>query len=212
LLLLVGCGLIASASAQSNFNRFTFNGGGLLGIGRGDVASFVGDSLHGVVGAGMNFNRWFGVDAEYMYYNLDFRQNVKDSQGLAHQSGDMQSLSLDGIINIPRHFNKFGAYGIFGAGFYRRTVSVPKHFLPAGADFEPAYKWFDLNYGTLGEIEPQYISSNTKDAVGFNYGGGLTYGLNHLHNAKIYVELRYHRAYHSDGQTIVMPVTLGLRW
>ncbi len=56
------------------------------------------------------------------------------------------------------------------------------------------------------------MSSNSKVAGGFNYGGGLTYRLNHLHNAKLYLEWRYHRAYQSDGKTIVMPVTVGFRW
>ena len=70
LLLFAVCGLIASASAQSDFNRFTYHFGGGLGIGRSDVASFVGNSPFGVVGGGMNFSRMFGVDAEYMIYDL----------------------------------------------------------------------------------------------------------------------------------------------
>ena len=125
LFVLLVCGLIAPSSAQSDFNRFTVNAGGGLGFGRHDVASYVGNSLHGVVGAGWNFNRMFGIDAEYMYYKLDFRPSVKNSQSLADQSGRMQSISLDGIINVPHHFGNLGIYGILGGGFYRRSVSVP---------------------------------------------------------------------------------------
>ena len=44
------------------------------------------------------------------------------------------------------------------------------------------------------------MSSNSKIAGGFNYGGGVTYRLNHLHNSKLYLEYRYHRAYQSDGR------------
>ena len=58
----------------------------------------------------------------------------------------------------------------------------------------------------------QTMSSNSKDAGGFNFGGGVTYRLNHLHNSKLYIEGRYHRAYQSDGKTIVFPITVGLRW
>ena len=204
--------MVASASAQSNFNRFNFTAGGGLGIGRDDVASYVGNSDHVVAGGGMNFSRLFGIDAEYMYYNLGFRDSVKQNQSLTHQSGNMQSISLDGIVTVPRHYGKLGAYGIFGIGFYRRSVSVPRHFLPAGAQYEPAYRWWDLNRDIFGNITPQYISSNSKDAGGFNFGGGVTYRLNHLNHSKIFLEFRYHRAYHSDGQTIVMPLTVGLRW
>jgi len=213
LFLLAFCGFIASASAQTNFNRFNFTAGGGLGIGRGDVASFVGNSYFAVAGGGMNFSRMFGVDAEYMYYNLGFRPSVTNGPAnLGHQSGNMQSVSLDGVVTVPRHFGKLGLYGIFGVGFYRRSVSADRQFLPAGVHYQPAWRWWDVKLDVNGVIIPQYISSNSKDAGGFNYGGGVTYRLNHLHNSKLYIEYRYHRAYHSDGQTIVVPITVGLRW
>ena len=215
LFLLAFCGLIASASAQSNFNRFNFTVGGGLGIGRADVASYVGNSYFGVAGGGINFNRLFGMDAEYMYYNLNFRPGVIQSQSLAGQSGNMQSVSLDGIVTVPKHFGRFGAYGIFGVGFYRRSVSrTPAYPLQPGTTCQPAWRWWDLTcVGFPPTIEtPQTLSSNTKDAGGFNYGGGVTYRPKHLHNAKIYLEYRYHRAYQSDGKTIVVPITVGLRW
>jgi len=214
---LLFCGLVASASAQdnegqSNFKRYNFVAGGGLGIGRGDVASYVGNSWHGVAGGGINFNRLFGVDGEYMWYDLNFRQSVKIPQSLTNQSGNMQSFSLDGIVTVPKHFGKLGAYGIFGVGFYRRTVSVPSRTLQAGTLYEPAWRWWDIQRDIFGNVLAQTMSSNTKDAGGFNYGGGVTYQLNHLHKAKIFVEGRYHRAYHSDGKTIVLPITVGLRW
>ncbi len=85
----------------------------------------------------MNLNRLFSVDAEYMYYNLGFKDTVKNEQGLMGQKGHMQSISLDGIVNVPKHIGKFGAYGIFGIGFYDRTVSVPRHFLPPARSTSP---------------------------------------------------------------------------
>lgn len=217
LAVLVFFALVASALAQdsapSNFNRFNFTAGGGLGIGRDDVASFVGNSYFGVAGGGVNFSRLFGVDAEYMYYDLNFRPGVQLSQSLVDQSGNMQSISLDGIVTVPRHFGKLGAYGIFGLGFYRRTVSVPSRPIQAGTTYEPAWRWWDLSRDPFGNLIPgQTMSSNTKDAGGFNYGGGVTYRLNHLYNSKVFIEYRYHRAYHSDGKTIVVPITVGLRW
>ena len=213
LFLLVFCGLITSASAQSDFNRFNFTAGGGLGIGRDDVARFVGNSYHGVVGGGVNFSRMFGVDAEYMYYGLGFRPGVELSQSLTDQSGNMQSISLDGIVNVPRHFGKLGAYGIFGVGFYRRSVSIPSRSFQSGTQYQPAWRWWDIKRDVDGNIIiPQTMSSNTKDAGGFNFGGGVTYRLSRLYNTKLFIEGRYHRAYHSDGQTSVLPITVGLRW
>jgi Outer membrane protein beta-barrel domain len=210
LFLLTFCALIVSASAQSDFNRFNFTAGGGLGIGRHDVANFVGNSYFEVAGGGVNFSRMFGVDAEYMHYDLGFRPSVTLPANLNHQSGNMQSISLDGIVTVPRHYGKLGAYGIFGIGFYHRSVSADRQLI--GPPTEPGWKWWDPKYDAYGNLLPQYISSNSKDAGGFNYGGGVTYRLNHLHNSKLYIEYRYHRAYHSDSQAIVVPITVGLRW
>jgi len=211
LFLLTFCGLVASASAQSNFNRFNFTAGGGLGIGRGDVASFVGNSYHGVAGGGVNFGRMFGVDAEYMYYNLGLRPSVIQSQSLPGASGNMQSVSLDGIVTAPLH-SKLGAYGIFGVGFYRRSVSANSQVLAPLTICQPAWIWWDVTCVNGAIQTQQTLSSLSKDAGGFNFGGGVTYRLKHFHNAKVYIEGRYHRAYQSDVKTIVFPITVGLRW
>jgi len=227
LLLLFSCGLVASASAQSSLPRYTFSWGGGPGIGRGDVASFVGNSGQAEFGAGMNLTRMFSVDAEYMYYNLGFRPNVIQQQSLPGQSGHMHSISLDGIVNVPYHLGKLGAYGIFGVGFYDRSVSLShSQFLPNGTPLQPAWLWWGLNWidnnpavgpviqqpGPPGPPYGETMSSNSQIAGGFNYGAGLTYRLNHLRGAKFFLEWRYHRAYQADGKTIIMPITLGLRW
>jgi hypothetical protein len=210
--LLVFCALITSASAQLDFNRFNFTVGGGLGIGRGEVASFVGNSYHGVAGGGMNFSRMFGVDAEYMYYDLGLRPSVGQSQHVNGASGNMQSVSLNGIVTAPLH-SKFGAYGIFGVGFYRRSVSANRELLIPPQACEPVWdRWWGikcLNGALQGQ---QTLSSYSKDAGGFNFGGGVTYRLSRLYNTKVFIEGRYHRAYQSDGQTTVFPITVGLRW
>jgi hypothetical protein len=212
--LLIFCGLVtAAASAQIDFSSFNYSAGGGLGIGKDDVARYVGDSFFGVVSGGKSFTRLFGADVEYMYYDLNFRPSVKNSQALTNQSGDMQSISVDGVVNVPRHLGKLSAYGIFGVGFYRRSVSVPSRVLGAGTVYQPAWRWWDIQRDIFNNVIPgQVMSSNTKDAGGFNYGGGVTYQTSRLHNSQLFVEWRYHRAYQSDGQTIVMPVTIGLRW
>ena len=212
LLALTICGLIATASAQSDFNRFNFNVGGGLGIGRSYVGAFVGNSYHGVVGGGINLSRMFGVDAEYMYYDLGLRPSVSQNQSLPDASGHLNAISLNGIVNVPKHFGKFHAYGIFGIGFYQRSVSARSQLLAPGTICQDAWvRWWDVNCINGAIQSPQTMSSNSRDAGGFNYGGGVTYPLKRLHS-KLYVEGRYHRAYQSDGKTIVLPITVGLRW
>ena len=168
----------------------------------------------------MNFSRLFGADAEYMYYGLGLKPSVMNGQGLPDASGHMQSINLDGIVTVPRHVGKL-AYGIFDIGFYDRHVSLAhSQFLQNGTPGQPAWIWWDplcADYNPAKIYDPAApygatMSSNSKVAGGFNYGGGVTYRLNALHNAKLYLEWRYHRAYQSDVQTIVMPFTVGLRW
>jgi hypothetical protein len=124
----------------------------------------------------------------------------------------MHSVSLDGIVNVPRHIGNWGAYGIFGIGFYDRIVSTHYQLLSPGTICQPAWAYWDLTCFNGAITFPQPLASNSKVAGGFNYGGGITYRLNHFDNAKFYFEWRYHRAYQSDVKTIVMPITVGLRW
>lgn len=217
LVLLVFVGMMATSAlaqfeGQPRYPRFNFNAGGGYGIGRGDVGSFVGNSFFGVGGAGVNFGRVFGVSGEYMYYDLGIRQNVRETQGLQSTSGSLQSFSLNGIVRPPYSVGKLSAYGIFGVGFYDRRVSSTTGQLNAGAPCEPSWVWWDIY--CPGKLTPyqQNLGSFSKIAGGYNWGGGVTYSLGRWHHAKVYGEFRYHKAYQSDVQTVVWPLTVGLRW
>ena len=139
---------------------------------------------------------------------------------MAGQSGHMQSISLDTIVHVPFHFRNVGAYGIFGLGFYDRTVSLkvrqasygrrclPTRMAMVGPYLCPDHPWKPLH----NSVPQQVMSSNSVVAGGFNVGGGITYQMKYMKRANAFFEWRYHRAYQADGETIVMPVTLGLRW
>jgi len=205
---------VASALAQSEFPRYNFNMGAGLGVGQGVVANFVGNSFEGTAGAGLNYNRVVGFSAEYMYYNLNLRPSVSNGQNLPDETGSMNSVSLNGIVRSPYHLGKWGAYGIFGVGFYRRSASTHQT-LPVGSICQAAWVWWDVYCtGDPPSVQntPVTLSSFSKVAGGYNYGGGVTYNLNHWHHAKVYAEWRYHKAYFSDVQTVVWPITVGLRW
>lgn len=204
---------IGSAAAQEQkFPRYNFDIGGGYGLGRGDVSRFVGDSYQMEAGAGLNFSRIFGFNAEYMYYNLDLKPSVANSQSINNASGHMNSWSLDGLVRSPVHLGDYGAYGIFGVGFYQRVVSSTTGPIHAGAACQPAWVWWDIYCPAGFVLTQQNLLSNTKVAGGFNIGGGLTYRLHHFHNASIFAEFRYHRAYTSDVQTSMMPISAGFRW
>ena len=206
----------AQTEGQRNFPRFNFNVGGAFGVGRGDTAAFVGNSFAGVAGAGWNFSRLFGVSAEYMYYDLNFRPTVAFQQNLATASGSLNAISLNGIIRPPFHMGPYGFYGIAGVGFYDRNTYSSFGLLQPESLCQPSWRWWDVYCSgvppTVPNSPPQTLGSYTKIAGGYNIGGGLTYNLNHFHHAKVYAEFRIHKPYFSDSDMGVWPITVGLRW
>ena len=197
------------APAQQ-FNRFNFNLGGGLGGGLGDIGKFTDKSYQGGAGGGVNFSRLFGVDAEYMYYNLAFTNNVTHDQGLPGASGRVQSFTLNAIFTIPTHA-KWGAYAIAGPGIYRRSVSARSQVLVPGTICQPSWALWGVTCPNGVITENQNLSGRTVSAAGYNFGGGLTYRVP-FHHAKVYVEGRYHHANTDDLRTSVFPVSFGLRW
>jgi len=211
--------VVALAGAQTeekrNYPRFNFNFGGGFGDGRGDVGSFVGNSLEATGGAGWNFNKIFGVDAEYMYYDLPIRPSVAKSQQLGSANASLNVVSLNGIVRIPYKVGRYGAYGIFGVGFFDRNTYSNTGPLQPGTRCQPSWTWWDV-YCTglppfVGDAN-QSLGSLTKVAGGYNFGGGITFDLNRWRRAKLYVEFRVHKPYFSDSEMSVWPFTVGLRW
>jgi len=202
--------LMGAASAQQ-FNRFNFNVGGGFGGGLGDIGKFTGKSYQGGAGGGVNFSRRFGVNAEYMYYNLAFKDSVIKNQFLPTDAGGrLQSLTLNGIFTIPTH-SKWGAYAIAGVGLYRRSVEATSDVLVQGTPWQPVYALWGITETNKVITETQTLSSRTVNAAGYNLGGGLTYRVP-FHHARFYVEGRYHHANTNDLHTTVFPVSVGLRW
>jgi len=210
LLVLSFCGLgIAAASAQ-NLKHFNFNVGGGFGNALGDVGKLTGTSYHGVAGGGWNFSSRVGVRAEYMYYNLGFKDSVKLNQGVPDASGHLQSATLNLFYQAPLQ-GKFSVYVIGGAGWYQRFVETHSQFLPQGTVCQPAWQLWGISCTTSGLVDPaQTLSSHTVSGGGYNFGGGLTYRI--TKRTRVYFEGRYHHAYTSDVHTNVFPVTVGLRW
>ena len=204
---------------QPKFPKYNFNVGGGLGIGRGAVASYVGNSFQGTAGAGLNFSRIFGASAEYMYYDLTMRPYVQRSQSLPNEKGSLSSISLNGLVRSPYHLGRFGEYGIFGVGFFRRTEST-NEAVHVGSICQPSWMdWWDLYCtGSPPTLQGQNypngatLGSFSKIAGGYNFGGGITYNWNHFHRSKIYFEWRHQKAYTSDKETVAWPITVGLRW
>jgi opacity protein-like surface antigen len=202
----------AAASAQQQPPRFTFNAGGGLGLNRGAIGSYTSSSYHGVAGGGVNLSRLFSLDAEYMYYNLPFKSvYTKTPQGLPGAKANVQSATLNVIVNVPLH-SRWGLYGVGGFGGYRRTASAKQTLLYDGTYCQDVYVFWNVLCTTSGNVVKgnQTVTSRTTTAGGYNLGGGLSYRIGS--RLKLYAEARYHRTNNRDIRTQIIPVTLGVRW
>ncbi len=205
---LVGVLGVTSATAQQ-FKRFNFNVGGGFDFPLTDMAKFTQHSYQGTVGGGVNLNRLFGVNAEYMYDNLSFKDSVINGQSLPDASGRVQSATLNVIFNVPTH-GKWGLYAIGGGGWYQRSVDARQQVLVPGTVCQPAWALWAVSCTNGLITQTQTLSSHTDSAGGYNYGGGITYRWKS--RLRPFVEMRYHHANLSNVHNSILPVTFGIRW
>jgi hypothetical protein len=190
--------------------RYNFNIGGGPGFPLAKASDFAGTSYNFVAGAGPNLSHHVKMNAEFMFHGLPIHQSIVDQIGVSKVKGRLYSLTANFIIGSSAGGSK-GAYLIGGGGWYRRTVEAQQTVLQAGEICEPIWIWWNVQ--CINGIFPTdvTIGSSTSSAGGFNVGGGLTYRLGQS-STNFYAEVRYHRAFTRNVDTIVLPVTFGLRW
>ncbi len=194
------------ASAQ----RYNFNLGSGPAFPLAKASDFAGTSYNFVAGAGPNLTSHVKMNAEFMFQGLPIHQSIVDQIGVSKVKGRLYSLTGNLIVGSSLGGSK-SAYLIGGGGWYRRTVEAQQTVLQAGEVCEPIWIWWNVQ--CINGIFPTdvTIGSSTSSAGGFNVGGGLGFRLGES-NANFYAEVRYHRAFTRNLDTIVLPVTFGIRW
>ena len=210
---LVVVGMLGSARAQSSsqspsgeaeYSKWLFNIGGGIGFPQGDISNFVNDGGNFVVGGGMNFSRWFGIDTEYMWHDLPINSRTKALLTTPDASARQHVWSFNPIVHMEGH--KLGAYLIGGIGWYHRSGETTTPGI--GVVCDPYWSWW---FGcTLGQVN-FVTGSRSSNAFGENIGAGITFRLGQSH-AKFYTEARYHHAGYNDVSTQLLPLTFGIRW
>ena len=190
--------------------RYNFNIGGGPGFSLDRTSDFASTSYNFVLGAGPNVLPHLKMNAEFMFHGLPIHQSIVDQVGVSKMKGRFYSLTGNLILGSSFGGNK-SAYLIGGGGWYRRTVEAQRTVLQAGEICEPIWIWWNVE--CINGIFPTdvTIGSSTSSAPGFNVGAGLGFRLGES-NANFYTEVRYHRAFTRNIDTIVMPITFGIRW
>jgi len=140
------------------------------------------------VGVGRNFNRAFGVLAQYDYDNMGIPNSILSyfTTATGTQLGGnahVWSLTLNPVINISNKNSKYGAYVVMGGGFYRKmtTFTTPT----TGLYCDPYYGY--CYYATTNATYAHW----SNNAGGINGGVGFTYKPSSFSNMKLFMEARY---------------------
>lgn len=199
--------LLTPIAYGQSFN-FTFGGG--PGFPLGTTKDFVSNSYNLVVGGGPNLHSRFKLDAEFMFHGIPVKQAIAKQFEVSDIKGRLYSLSGNVLVGTSIRRSS-GAYLIGGGGWFRRTLEAKQTVLRQGTVCVPFWEWWNVQ--CVDGIFPTdvTVASRTVSAPGFNVGGGLTFAIGES-PANFYIEMRYHRAFTHTIDTVVLPLTFGIRF
>jgi hypothetical protein len=218
--------------------KYTFVVGGGLTVPTGPTHSALTTSWKIQGGIGRNFNKTFGVIAQFDYDNFGINTAtlnnllaIYNSLGATDQNGNPLtqlggnshdwSFTLNPIVNYYTSDTK-GAYVIGGAGFYHKTANFTVPTIGTACDF----------FGCFQFAANSTIDKYTSNAFGLNGGLGFTYKVSRFASTRFFVEGRYVYTFNSQRQfsfgdangngfnvfpqnsakTSYIPITFGLRF
>jgi len=153
------------------------------------------------VGAGRNFNKKFGVMAQFDYDHFGLESLTihnqselyfgEDGQGL-DGNAHVWSFSLDPTYNFISG-DTVGAYVVAGVGFYHKVTNFTL----------PQNECEDINcfYEVTVNANVDHYTSN---APGFNGGFGLTYKFSRFASERFFLEARYVFVDNSQKQGVTL--------
>ncbi len=190
-------------------NKYTFAVGGGFTLPVGGTKGYANTSYSFQGGIGRNFNKKYGVLAQFDWDNFgingtalnQFAVGFQNAYGVSPTaavgsagygggtgaltaSAHVWSFTLNPIYNIYQA-DHLGAYVIVGGGFYHKvtTFAVPQ---VSGGGYGYGY-----GYGYGGGVYNQTVDHYTSNAPGVNGGIGITYKFSHFGSLKAYAEARY---------------------
>jgi opacity protein-like surface antigen len=175
--------------------KIAFVAGAGLNVPIGNTGRYYTPSYAVLVGAGLNFNKTFGVLGEFHYdhmgltsgsINYDYAKTLAAIAPLGGTAADLAgfdanahilAITVNPVVNLVGQ-GKVGAYVTGGLGYYRKTTNFT---LP------------QLSQTYYGQIIQQNVTfdSYSSGGVGYNGGVGLTYKLSEFSSERLFMEARY---------------------
>jgi hypothetical protein len=218
-------------------SKLAFLAGGGFNLPSGDSSNVFTTGYSLQVGGGYNFNKHFGILAEFGYDHfglqgsaLTAQLNYYNSLGIIDPStgqyADFSGLDanahvLSVTVNPVYNFyqgDTFGAYVTAGGGYYRKAVNFTL----------PQSSYYCDYYGFCYPITTnQNFDVHSANGGGFNAGGGITFKPSRFGAVKFYAEARYVKTTAKltpeptdpspistldSGSDSYVPITFGVRW
>ncbi|AFL87363.1 hypothetical protein Terro_1042 [Terriglobus roseus DSM 18391] len=211
-------------------SKIAFVAGAGMNVPNGSTAKYYTPHFALDVGAGLNFNKTFGILAEFSYqrmgltagainqdytntYNYFISQGNNPSDVSDYLSGfdanaHIWGISVNPIVNLVGQ-GKVGAYVTGGVGYYRKTTNFTLPQLTQNI------------YGGIGYVNSTFDSYGA-GGLGYNGGVGLTYKLSEFSSERLFVEARYQWVdlgktnndffAYNKRNTGTIPITVGVRF
>jgi len=192
-----------------NYKAWNYNVGVGANLDSGTTKTFVrGGGFAATAGVARNANKYLGLRADFIFADLPLRDSALQ---LAQANGDtsyMLGVTLDPIINFSVT-SKYGAYVLFGGGFYHRTGSLSSDTTVPGSPCNSFFVWWGTCFNSSLPLSGKFTDSS-QNQFGYNFGGGVTRKM--PSGVELYAEYRFTHGSHNGITTDVRPITIGVRW
>jgi hypothetical protein len=197
--------LVAAAPTAAQDKPVDFNFGFGWTFPTADFKNSFDTGWDGTLGVTFNLNPHLGVQAEYIYARMNGPAktvNISLTPGgpvsstqLIESNHQMHVGSFNLVYKTQAHDSPLGGYVLGGAGIYHRIVQLTSPAVGYTTICDPF--WY-VCYPAAVSVD-NILGDRSSNDFGIDFGGGLTFG----HEAKFYVEMRYHYVW---GPTITANV------
>ncbi len=177
-------------------NRWAFMAGAGAAVPAGNTANYYTPSYTIGGGAGINFNKTFGILGEFHYDHMGLTGNSINTEynnllAYGFTPSDLSgfdanahviSITANPIINFApaSRSGRLGAYITGGVGWYHKVTNFTIPELGTSCSFYCIQYYENVN-----------IDSASANAFGANLGFGLTYKLSEFSSERLFMESRY---------------------
>ena len=148
---------------------------------------------NGTIGATFNINEHLGVQGEYIYARMHGPEKTifvspvpggASSDQLIESNHQMHIGAINLVYKNHRADRMVGGYVLGGLGIYHRIIQLTSPAIGYTTFCDPY--WY-VCYPAAVSVD-NILGDRSSNDFGVDFGGGVTFG----HEAKFYVETRYH--------------------